>query len=90
MRLFLRESIVWVSRFDFGDGGSTLVRADGSPKYSMICMLTGAFINLILNPLFVFVMDWGIAGSASATVIGRCVGAYGRWIFKKVQDFAVV
>ena len=39
--------------FDFGDGGSTLVRADGSPKYSMICMLTGAFINLILNPLFV-------------------------------------
>ena len=56
-----------------GTGGSTLVRADGSPKYSMICMLTGAFINLILNPLFVFVMDWGIAGSASATVIGQVV-----------------
>lgn len=49
------------------------MRADGSPKYSMICMLTGAFINLILNPLFVFVMDWGIAGSASATVIGQVV-----------------
>lgn len=56
-----------------GTGGSTLVRADGSPKYSMICMLTGAFINLILNPLFVFVMDWGIAGSASVTVIGQVV-----------------
>lgn len=56
-----------------GTGGSTLVRADRSPKYSMICMLTGAFINLILNPLFVFVMDWGIAGSASATVIGQVV-----------------
>ena len=60
-----------------GTGGSTLVRADGSPKYSMICMLTGAFINLILNPLFVFVMDWGIAGSASATVIGQvCRGLW--------------
>ena len=56
-----------------GTGGSTLVRADGSPKYSMTCMLTGAFINLILNPLFVFVMGWGIAGSASATVIGQVI-----------------
>lgn len=54
-------------------GGSTLVRADGSPKYSMACMLTGALINLILNPLFVFVMGWGIAGSASATVIGQVI-----------------
>lgn len=56
-----------------GTGGSTLVRADGSPKYSMVCMLTGALVNLLLNPLFVFVLGWGIAGSASATVIGQLI-----------------
>lgn len=63
--------------FDFGDGGSTLVRADGSPKYSMICMLTGAFINLILNPLFVFVMDWGLPDQHLQLLSGKlCRGLW--------------
>ena len=52
-------------------GGSNLIRADGSPKFSMICTLTGAIINTILDPLFIFVLDMGMAGAAWATIIGQ-------------------
>ena len=54
-------------------GGSNLIRADGSPKYSMICTLTGAIINTILDPLFIFTFDMGMAGAAWATIIGQVV-----------------
>ena len=52
---------------------NSMIRADGSPTYSMLAMLAGAVINIILDPLFIFVFDWGIAGAAWATVIGQCV-----------------
>ena len=52
-------------------GGNHLIRADRSPTYSMTCMLTGAILNTILDPLFVF--HWGIKGAATATVIGQVV-----------------
>lgn len=54
-------------------GGSNLIRADGSPKFSMICTLVGAVINTILDPLFIFGLDMGIAGAAWATIIGQVV-----------------
>lgn len=53
------------------NGMSNLIRADGKPKYSMVCMVVGAIINTILDPIFIFVFDWGIAGAAWATVIGQ-------------------
>ena len=53
------------------NGMSNLARADGSPKYSMVCMLLGAVINTILDPIFIFVFGWGVAGAAWATVIGQ-------------------
>ena len=52
-------------------GGNHLIRADRSPTYSMICMLTGAIINTILDPLFIFAFHWGIKGAAWATIIGQ-------------------
>lgn len=54
-------------------GGNHLIRADRSPTYSMTCMLTGAIINTILDPLFIFVFHWGIQGAAWATVIGQVI-----------------
>lgn len=39
-------------------GGSNLIRADGSPKFSMLCNLVGAIVNTILDPLFIFVSTW--------------------------------
>lgn len=50
---------------------SNLARADGSPKYSMTSMLIGAVVNTILDPIFIFVFDLGVAGAAIATVIGQ-------------------
>ena len=54
-------------------GGTNLVRADGSPKFSMACTLTGAIINTILDPTLIFGFHMGIAGAAWATVIGQIV-----------------
>ena len=52
-------------------GMSKLILADGSPKYSMTCTLIGAVINTILDPLFIFTFDMGVAGAAWATIIGQ-------------------
>lgn len=53
------------------NGMSNLARADGSPKYSMTCMLIGAAVNTVLDPLFIFVFHLGVAGAAWATIIGQ-------------------
>lgn len=50
---------------------SNLIRADGSPKYSMTCMLIGAILNTILDPILIFIFDLGVAGAAWATIIGQ-------------------
>ena len=62
--------------FPFSMIGTTLnsiIRADGSPKYSMISMMTGAILNTILDPLFIFTFNQGVAGAAIATVISQFV-----------------
>lgn len=56
-----------------GCGLNNIIRADGSPLYSMMSMLIGAVLNTILDPLFIFVFHWGIAGAAYATIIGQIV-----------------
>lgn len=50
---------------------AAMIRADGSPQYTMKCMMTGAVINLILDPLFIFVWKMGVVGAGIATVIGE-------------------
>ena len=61
--------------FLFSTGTNPLVRADGSPKYSMISIIAGALLNTLLDPLFIFVFHWGIAGAAWATVISQILSA---------------
>ena len=53
------------------NGLSNLIRADGSPKYSMLCMVSGAIANTILDPIFIFLCDLGVFGAALATVLGQ-------------------
>lgn len=55
------------------NGGAHLVRADGSPTYSMLCNLTGAIINTILDATFIFGFHMGMTGAALATIIGQMV-----------------
>ncbi len=52
---------------------SNIIRADGSPKYSMIMLVVGAIINIILDPIFIFEFNKGVAGGAIATVIGQFI-----------------
>ncbi len=50
---------------------NSIIRADGSPKYAMISMVLGAILNIILDPIAIFVFDMGIKGAALATVISQ-------------------
>ena len=62
--------------FPFSMIGTTLnsiIRADGSPKYSMFSMISGAVLNTILDPIFIFVLHKGVEGAAIATVISQIV-----------------
>lgn len=50
---------------------NSMIRADGSPKYAMLSMVIGAIINVILDPVFIFVFQMGVKGAAIATIIGQ-------------------
>lgn len=59
----------------FSTGSSFLIRADGSPKFSMICTVSGAVLNSILDPIFIFGLGMGMAGAALATIMGQILSA---------------
>ena len=52
---------------------NSIIRADGSPKYSMTSMVTGAILNLILDPIFIFVFKMGVQGAAIATIASQFI-----------------
>lgn len=52
---------------------NAVVRADGAPGWSMASMLSGALVNIALDPAFIYGCKWGMSGAAWATVIGQCV-----------------
>lgn len=56
-------------------GGGHLVRADGNPRAAMLCNISGAVINTVLDAVFVFGLQMGMKGAALATVIGQIVAA---------------
>ncbi|MBQ3296929.1 cytidylate kinase family protein [Candidatus Saccharibacteria bacterium] len=68
---------------------SNIIRADGSPAFSMVVTVLGAVINIILDPIFIFAFDWGIEGAAFATIIGQiasfALGLY--YIFFRSRTF---
>ena len=67
---------------------NSMIRADGSPTYAMVAMLAGAVTNIILDPLFIFVFKWGIAGAAWATGIGQLASfVLCAVYFKKPKNF---
>lgn len=50
---------------------NSMIRADGSPKYAMLSMVIGAIINVILDPVLIFIFHMGVQGAAVATVVGQ-------------------
>ena len=57
----------------FGQALNPIIRSDGSPRFAMASTLAGAILNIILDPIFIFVFQWGMMGAALATVIGQIV-----------------
>jgi len=74
-----KEYFFWISLgipfYMFGQAMNPIIRADGSPKYAMTSTLAGAAANIILDPIFIFVFQWGMMGAAIATVIGQIITA---------------
>lgn len=56
-----------------GFGLNNIIRAEGSPQIAMYTMLLGALVNIILDPIFIFLMNMGISGAALATIISQLV-----------------
>lgn len=59
----------------FGQAMNPIIRADGSPKFAMASTLAGAAVNIVLDPIFIFIFKWGMMGAAVATIIGQLVTA---------------
>lgn len=59
----------------FGQALNPIIRSDGSPKFAMISTIAGAVVNIILDPIFIFMFKWGMMGAAVATVIGQVLTA---------------
>lgn len=72
-RTYVRITSIGFPMIIFASGGGHLIRADGSPNFSMMCNIVGAVINTVLDALFVFGFNMGMAGAALATIIGQFV-----------------
>jgi len=74
-----KEYFFWIALgipfYMFGQAMNPIIRADGNPKFAMVSTVAGAVINIILDPIFIFVFKWGMMGAAVATVIGQIVTA---------------
>lgn len=59
----------------FGQAMNPVIRSDASPRFAMISTVAGAILNVILDPIFIFVFKWGMMGAAVATVLGQILTA---------------
>lgn len=67
--------VIGIPFFVIGNGLNSIIRADGSPAYAMFSTLIGCVINVILDPVAIFVLGWGMRGAALATIAGQIVTA---------------
>lgn len=61
--------------FVFTNGMNSIIRADGNPRFAMISTVIGCILNLILDPVAIFLFHWGVGGAALATIVGQIVSA---------------
>ncbi|MCR5732908.1 MAG: MATE family efflux transporter [Sphaerochaetaceae bacterium] len=72
----------------FGQAMNPIIRSDKSPKFAMVSTLLGALINIVLDPVFIFLFRWGMMGAALATVIGQAVTALlALWYLFNLKSF---
>lgn len=68
--------VIGIPFYMIANGLNSMIRADGNPKFAMLSTLFGAIINVILDPIAIFVLGWGMKGAALATIIGQIVSAF--------------
>lgn len=87
---YFKIILIFIPVYMMANGLNAIIRADGSPGFSMGSTLIGAITNVILDPIFIFVFKWGIAGAAWATVIGQCLSLIVSIIyFTKTKTFKI-
>ena len=74
-----KEYFLWITIgvpfYMFGQALNPIIRSDGSPKFAMASTLAGAAVNIVLDPLFIYVFHWGMMGAALATILGQILTA---------------
>jgi Na+-driven multidrug efflux pump len=78
---YLNVILIGLPFYMFGTAVNAIIRADGSPQFALISNLSGCVINLILDPIAIFVLKWGMTGAALATIIGQIVTAALAFIY---------
>ena len=81
---YAKEYFFWITVgvpfYMFGQAMNPIIRSDGSPNFAMASTLAGCFINIILDPIFIYIFRWGMRGAALATILGQIVTAIlGLW-----------
>ncbi len=66
---------IGVPFYMFGQCLNPIIRSDGNPKFAMMSTVAGAIVNVILDPIFIYTFQWGMAGAAWATIIGQMLTA---------------
>ena len=79
---------VGIPFYMFTNAMNSVIRADGSPAFAMISTLIGCALNMILDPVAIFVLHWGVAGAAIATITGQIVTAVlAAWYLFHTKSF---
>lgn len=74
-REYFNYIVIGIPFYMFGNALNSIIRADGSPQFAMISTLVGCIINVILDPIAIFVLGWGMKGAALATITGQIITA---------------
>ena len=87
---YAREYFFWIALgipfYTFGQAMNPIIRSDGSPRFAMASTVSGAVLNIILDPLFIYPMKLGMTGAAVATVLGQILTAsLAVWYLRRMK-----
>lgn len=87
-RAYFNIIVVGIPFYVFTNGMNSIIRADGDPKFAMISTVIGCILNMILDPVAIFLLHWGVAGAALATIVGQIVSAVlAVWYLRHTKTF---
>lgn len=74
-KVYMRITALGIPFLLLTNGGTLLIRADGSPRYTLFCSVAGVGANIVLDFLFLYPLHMGVAGAALATILGQVLSA---------------